>query len=368
MLFSPALTAQIIKEFLCILRDKKTRIVLIAPPVMQLIIFSYAITLDVNNVNITLFNQDHGYYSEQFIGHLANASFVNNIETVHSYKQLAQRMNLRKSLIAVVIPADFSSSLSRGDNPQIQVIADGRRANSAQVATGYVQTICRLFLSTVNNRQVSTNPVTLRHWFNSNLQYQWFVVPGLSGVLSMVVALMLTALSIARERELGTFDQLLVSPCSSSEIIIAKLIPPLIVGFFLGNLMIAAGVYLFQIPFNGSFYWLQLALLVFLISVASMGLMISAISNTQQQAILGCFAAVVPLMLMSGFATPVANMPQALQYVAQWLPIQHYLLIAQGVFMKALPAKEIIAHTIPMVIVAIVSLFTAGLLVRSKLQ
>jgi ABC-2 type transport system permease protein len=113
---------------------------------------------------------------------------------------------------------------------------------------------------------------------------------------------------------------------------------------------------------------LQLALMVFLISVASMGLMISAISNTQQQAILGCFAAVVPLMLMSGFATPVANMPQVLQYVAQWLPIQHYLVIAQGVFMKALPAQEIIAHTIPMVIVAIVSLITAGLLVRTKLQ
>ncbi len=368
MLFSPALKAQIIKEFLCILRDKKTRIVLVAPPILQLIIFSYAITLDVNNVSVTMFNRDHGYYAEQFIAQLANANFVKHVDSVHSYQQVEQQMNLRESLIAVIIPADFSQSVAKGENPQIQVIADGRRANSAQVATGYIQNISRSFLSTVNADLERTDLVTTRHWFNSNLEYQWFVVPGLSGVLSMVVALMLTALSIARERELGTFEQLLVSPCSSGEIIIAKVIPPLIVGFILGNLMIAAGVFLFKIPFSGSFWWLQLALLVFLISVASMGLMISAVSNTQQQAILGCFAAVVPLMLMSGFATPVANMPQALQYVADWLPIQHYLVIVQGVFMKALPAEEIIKHIIPMAIVAIVSLFTATLLVRTKLQ
>ena len=368
MLFPPALKAQIIKEFLCILRDKKTRIILIAPPILQLLIFSYAITLDVKNVSVTLFNQDNGYYSEQFVRQVANANFVKHVDNVHSYRQVQQQINLRESLIAVIIPADFSKSVARGENSEIQVIADGRRANSAQIAKGYIESISRSFLSTVNAGQKNANPVTIRHWFNSNLNYQWFVVPGLSGILSLVTTMMLTALSIARERELGTFEQLLVSPCSSGEIIIAKVIPPLIVGFCLGNVMIAAGIFIFNVPFIGSFWWLQLALFVFLISVASMGLMISAVSNTQQQAILGCFAAVVPLILMSGFSTPVANMPQSLQYIANWLPIQHYLLIVQGVFMKALPAEEIIAHTIPMVIVAIVSLFTATLLVRTKLQ
>lgn len=368
MLFSSALKAQIIKEFLCILRDKKTRIVLIAPPLLQLIIFSYAITLDVNNVNVTMFNRDNGYYSEQFIHQIANANFVKTVDSVHSYQQLEHQMNLRQSLVAIVIPSDFSKSIIEGNSPQIQVISDGRRANSAQVVTGYIQSISALYITTVDLAQEHSNPVTVRHWFNSNLEYQWFVVPGLSGILSMVIALLLTALSIARERELGTFEQLLVSPCSSGEIIIAKVIPPLIVGLFLGNVMISAGVFVFDIPFTGSFLWLQLALIVFLISTAAMGLMISAISNTQQQAILGCFAVVVPLMLLSGFATPVANMPQSLQYVAEWLPIQHYLVIVQGVFLKALPTNEIIAHTIPMAIVAVVSLVIASLLVRNKLQ
>ncbi|WED23379.1 ABC transporter permease [Vibrio sp. JC009] len=367
MLFSPALRAQIIKEFLCILHDKKTRIILVAPPLLQLVIFAYAITLDVYNVNITVFNQDNGYYSRQFLDQVSKADFVGHVASVYSYREVEQRMNQRQSLVSVIVPSDFSKALSSGENPQVQVISDGRRANAAQVVTGYIQSISQQFISRVNPAQTTVSPVTVRHWFNSNLNYQWFVVPGLSGVLSMVIALLLTALSIARERELGTFEQLLVSPCHPGEIIAAKTIPPLIVGYVLGNLMIAAGVFLFHIPFMGSFWWLQLALIAFLISTSSLGLMISAVSNTQQQAILGCFAIVVPLMLMSGFATPVANMPEILQHIAYWLPIQHYLIIVQGIFLKALPAAEVIAHIIPMGIVALVSLPVASILVRSRL-
>jgi len=368
MLFSPALSAQIIKEFLSILRDKKTRIILIVPPLLQLIIFSYAITLDVKNVSVTLFNQDNSYHSQQFIDQVANASFVKAVKTVHSYAQLQENMDHGQSLVSVVIPTDFSKKVAAGENTQIQVIADGRSANSAQVVIGYIQRISYAFFTGVNATLDASNPVTVRHWFNKNLTYQWFVVPSLSGVLSMVIALLLTGLSIARERELGTFEQLMVSPCSSAEIIIAKVIPPLVVGLVLGNVMIAAGVFIFNIPFTGSFWWLQLALIVFLVSMASIGLMISAVSNTQQQAILGCFTVVVPLMLMFGFATPVGNMPQILQYIAYWLPIQHYLIIVQGIFLKALPVSEIVTHIYPMAIVAIISLSFASLLVRSKLK
>jgi len=368
MLFSPALRAQIIKEFLCILHDKKTRMILVTPPLLQLVIFAYAITLDVDNVKITVFNQDSGYYSQQFLQQVNRAEFVGSIESVYSYKHVEENMNQRRSLVSIVIPSDFSKAVSSGENPDIQVIADGRRANAAQVVTGYIQSLSQSFMSQGNGGQREINPVTVRHWFNSNLDYQWFVVPGLSGVLSMMIALLLTALSIARERELGTFEQLLVSPCSSAEIIIAKTIPPLVVGYLLGNMMVGAGVLLFDVPFMGSYWWLQLALVAFLISTASLGLTISAISNTQQQAILGCFAIVVPLMLMSGFATPVANMPEVLQHIAQWLPIQHYLVIVQGIFLKALPPQEVIAHIAPMVVVAFVSLPLASLLVRAKLQ
>jgi len=208
----------------------------------------------------------------------------------------------------------------------------------------------------------------VRHWFNPNLVYRWFIVHGLAGILALFSSLMITSLSIARERELGTFDQLLVSPSSTPEIIISKSLPALAIGTVLGLLMIASGVWLFQIPFTGSFWSLLASLALFILSVVGIGLMISAVSATQQQAILGAFAVGVPAVLMSGFATPVENMPVLLQWLAQAIPLTHFLIIVEGSFLKAMTFRDIFASLWPLAVIALVTLTMATVFVRGRLQ
>ncbi|HEY0887728.1 MAG TPA: ABC transporter permease, partial [Ramlibacter sp.] len=211
-------------------------------------------------------------------------------------------------------------------------------------------------------------PVVVRHWFNPNLVYRWFIVPGLSGILALFSALLITSLSIARERELGTFDQLLVSPTSTAEIIVSKSLPALAIGTVLGLFMVGAGVLLFGIPFTGSFGLLLPSLVLFILSVVGIGLMISAVSMTQQQAIMGAFAVGVPAVLMSGFATPVENMPTVLQWLAQAIPLTHFLVIVEGSFLKAMPAGDILASLWPLALIALATLTMATAFVRGRLQ
>ena len=210
--------------------------------------------------------------------------------------------------------------------------------------------------------------MAVRNWFNPNLTYRWFIVPGLSGILAFFSALLITSLSIARERELGTFDQLLVSPTSTPEIILSKSLPALVIGTMLGLLMMAAAAGPFRIPFNGSFALLFVSLVLFILSVVGIGLMISAISATQQQAILGAFAIGVPSVLMSGFATPVENMPMLLQWLAQAIPLTHFLVIVEGSFLKAMAPGDIFASLWPLAMIALVSLTMATIFVRGRLQ
>jgi ABC-2 type transport system permease protein len=234
---------------------------------------------------------------------------------------------------------------------------------------GYLETIAQRFGASVRApAHAPTDLVALRHWFNPNLVYRWFVVPGIAGILAMFIALIVTALSIARERELGTFDQLLVSPTTRTEIILAKTVPALLLGTLLGMLMAGAAVWLFGVPFTGSVTLLVLSMVLFILSVVGVGLMISSICATQQQAIMGTFALGVPMVLMSGFATPVENMPTVLQWLAEAIPLKHFLLVVQGSFLKSAPLGELFPHVWPMALIALVTLVAATVLVRSRLQ
>src|SRR5690606_24511955 len=193
-------------------------------------------------------------------------------------------------------------------------------------------------------------------------------VPGLAAILAMLTSLLVTGLSIAREREMGTFDQLLVSPARPIEIVIGKLLPALIIGTLLGPLNVGAGAFGFRTPFCGSFGLLLLALVVFILSVVGVGVMVSSVCRTQQQAILGIFAVAVPVILISGFATPVENMPHVLQVLAEASPLKHFLIIVQGTFLKALPASDVFANLGPLLVIAAVTLSTAVVIVKGRLQ
>jgi ABC-2 type transport system permease protein len=364
---SPTLLAQIVKEFLSVLRDPRTRLMLIVPPLAQLLIFSFAATLDVRNVTVAVLDRDGGRWSQELVADLKAASFVGRVLAVGSRDALDAALDRRQALLAIDLPDTFSRDLAAGRRAPMQVLVDGRRANAGQIALSYVDAVA----ARVGARASGTTPVdavAVRHWFNPNLVYRWFIVPSLSGILSMIVALVITALSIARERELGTFDQLLVSPTTPTEIVIAKTVPALVIGTVLGNVMVAAGAALFGIPFTGSYGLLLVAMILFILSVVGIGLMISSICTTQQQAILGSFAAAVPMILMSGFATPVENMPLALQWASDAIPLKHFLIIAQGTFLKALPAGDVFAHLWPMAAIASVTLPVAAIFVKSRLQ
>ena len=284
---SSQLRAQVVKEMLSVWRDVRVRMTLIVPPLMQLLIFSFAATLEVRNVTVAILDRDGGHWSEQFIADLAESSFVGRVLMVPDRGAMNDAVEQRQALLAVDIPETFSRDVSAGRKAAVQVIVDGRRANSGQIALGYLETVAQRF-STQPQSTFRPDPIAVRHWFNPNLIYRWFIVPGLSGILTMFAALVITSLSIARE--------------------------------------------------------------------------------TQQQAILGAFALGVPMILISGFATPVENMPTVLQWLSELVPLRHFLVIVQGSFLKALPAADVLSHLWPMAVIAAVSLVVATIFVRSKLQ
>jgi ABC-2 type transport system permease protein len=363
------LRAQFITEVLSILRDPRSRMVVFVPPLLQLLVFAFAATLEVRNVDVAVYNQDAGQWSHEMIQRLDRATFINHVRYVENPAQLGDLIGRGKVIAALDFPADFSRAITAGRTGQVQVLVDGRRSNSGQITVGYLSTIAADVGAGVVAADASPpTPVSVRNGFNPNLTYRWFIVPGLTGILALFSALLITSLSIARERELGTFDQLLVSPTSTLEIIISKSLPALAIGTVLGLLMVAAATGLFRIPFTGSFVLLLASLMLFILSVVGIGLMISAISMTQQQAILGAFAIGVPAVLMSGFATPVENMPVVLQWLAQAIPLTHFLTIVEGVFLKAMSATDILANLWPLAVIAVVTLGLATGLVRSRLQ
>lgn len=362
------LKAQAIKEALSILRDPRSRMLIIGPPLIQLFIFAFAATLEVKNINLAIYNQDKGRGSIEVMAPLETATFVNEVIYVESLQALKESIELGKVAAGLIIPADFSQSIKRQEAASLPIIVDGRRSNTGQILVSYLQeTIAKItFISSPVESQATL--VMERHWFNPNLIYRWYIVPALTGILALFSALLITSLSIARERELGTFDQLLVSPSTTLEIIISKLLPALAIGTMLGLFMIIMGIFFFQIPFTGSMLLLVLSLIVFILSVVGLGLMISAVSQTQQQAILGAFALGIPAVLMSGFATPIENMPVFLQWLAQAIPLTHFLIIVEGSFLKSMPLNIILQNLWPLALIATVTLTLTFFFVKKRLE
>ena len=362
------LYAQFVKELLCILRDPRNRVVVFVPPLLQLLIFAYAATLEVRTVDIAVYNQDTGREAQEVVWHLEAARFIAQVHHVHSNTALREQLAQGKVIAALAIPADFSRTVAIEGSGHVQVLVDGRRSNSGQIVVGYLSSIAKDMRLTADPVPLPESSIAVRHWFNPNLVYLWFMVPGLTGTLAFFSALMITALSIARERELGTFDQLLVSPASTLEIILSKSLPALVISTLLALLMISMAIWFFHIPFTGSFGLLLIGLILFILSAVGIGLVISAISMTQQQAILGGFVIGVPTVLISGFATPVENMPLLLQWLSQAIPLTHFLVIIEGCFLKAMPPQDVLTNIWPLAVIALVMLPLAIIFTRSRLQ
>jgi ABC-2 type transport system permease protein len=359
--------ALIVKEFLIILRDPRGRLILIFPPIFQLIVFSFAATLEVKNVPIMILNQDGGRHGHEIARRVGASKQFSKI-TFADREEIFTDALLRQEIMAAVrIPQDFSRRIEEGGGASLQVVYDGRKSNAAQISNGYLAAIVDQYIQELEGGRGRTIQTLERHWFNPNLDHIWTAIPSLAAILTLVITLSQSALSLAREKELGTFDQLLVTPCGPSEILIGKLVPAIIVGLLEALLIVALGRLLFGVPFRGSFLLLLAAILLFAFSVVGFGLFISALAGTQQQAVLGSFMFMVPAVSLSGFAAPVENMPPWLQGAAWINPMKHGLILFKGIFLKDLPLHEVAANAWPLAVIGAVSLLFSGWIFRRRL-
>jgi len=358
------IVALLIKEFLAIVKDKKSRFVLIGPPILQLFVFGYGASFDLGHVPIAIYNEDQSIASRDFIQRFtASTAFTRSLSITHD-EQIEPALNEKKVLAILHLGPHFSRDLSTGRQPAIaQILIDGRDSNTALIALNYMQSILAQFnLDWARQHHLNLPPAQLRirAWFNPNLESRWFIVSGIVGLLTLVVTILVTALSIAREREQGTFDQLLVTPLTPFQILVGKALPGLIIGMIEASFIIFMAVFWFKIPMEGSLPALYLGVFLFVFSVIGVGLMISSLAVTQQQGLLGAFLFIVPAIILSGFATPIANMPELVQKITLINPLRYFLVIVRGVFLEGLSAEVLISQYWPLAIIGVVTLNGAG--------
>jgi ABC-2 type transport system permease protein len=365
------LGALIVKEFLAIWRDPKSRTVIIVPPIVQLLVFGYAATFDVGHIATAIYNEDTGSASRDLIARFEGAPAFERVRTLSHISQLADVIDAKEASLIIHVGPTFSIDLLTRPPAKVQLIVDGRQSNTALIILGYATAILNDFnrdWAQANGLPGPPASLVTRSWFNPNLLSRWFIVPGIVALLTLVVTILVTALSVAREREVGTFEQLLVSPFRPLEILIGKSIPALIIGLIEASVIIAVAVFWFGVPLIGHLALLYAGLLLFLLSTIGVGLMISSLARTQQQAILGAFLFVVPAIILSGFATPIANMPAWVQDITLADPMRYFLNIVRGVFLQDIPARLVLDLLWPMALIASVTLTSSAWLFRHRLQ
>lgn len=363
------LRALMIKELLNILRDPKSRTVLIVPPIIQIFVFSFAMTMEAKNIHLGVLNLDAGRAGFELVQRFQNAKTFSRIMTLKGQAEIQSVLDEQQALAVLVVPVDFSRRIEAGETTMVQLLLDGRKTNTSQIVQGYAQRILDGFLVD-HTPAAGRRPVTLltRHWFNPNLEFMWYTVPSLICILSTIISLILTALSVAREREMGTFEQLLVSPLQPLEILMGKALPALFLALCSASLLLAIAIFVFRIPFQGSLVLLYGAMIIFLMAIIGIGLFISSLSMTQQQAILGAFIFMPPAVILSGFATPIENMPGWLQNFTVVNPLRWFLIIVRGIFLKDMPPSDVLANTLPMVAIAVVTLTAATWLFKRRME
>lgn len=362
------------KELQIVLGDNQSRLLLIMPVILQVALFPLAATLEIKNATLAIYDQDRGPAAIELTQRLrAQAVTFTEFIDIDSPQQLNDTIERQHALAVVRIPSDFSAQIARANGaPQIQLLLDGRRTNAGQIAAGYIQQIVQIYQQDLagagGGAIAATAPseLVVQNWFNPNLDYINFILPCLIAIITTLGVLIVTTLSVAREREQGTFDQLLVSPYTPEMIMAGKIVPAILIASFQATLILLSAVFIYQVPFQGSLVILYLGIILYALALAGVGLFVSSLCATQQQAFLGMFAFLMPAMMLSGFASPVENMPVWLQH-ATWLnPIRHFMEVVKAVYLKDATVSHAAQLAWPLLVICAITLTSAAVLFRKK--
>lgn len=357
------------KELLAVLKDKRSRYSLFLPPILQCLIFGYAASYDLNDVPYAVFDQDHSIESNDLLFHLDASRVFRRVADLNRESDIAAVVNNRDALVVVNIPQDFARHLASGQPAVVQVIADGRNSNTAGIAVSYAGAIVDAFNTEWRKKHAQPGgPVQMvwRAWYNPNLETRWNMIPSLIGTITLMQTMLLAAMSVAREREEGTFDQLLVTPFRPMEIMIGKAVPAMIVGLVQATNILLVALLWFQIPFQGSLPTLYAGLLLFLLAAVGIGIFVSSFAASMQQAMLYAFTLIMPFALLSGLTTPISNMPLLLQYLTLINPLRYAITIAQRVYLEGVGVAVLWPYLWPMVLIAAFTLGIATWMFRNK--
>ncbi|MEW5843840.1 MAG: ABC transporter permease [Bacteroidota bacterium] len=368
-----------IKEFLQLKRDPRLFGIVFLAPVIQLIVLGYAANMDVNTVHTAVFDQDKTAASRDFVEKFERSGYFQIDDYVESYKQIDDDINSNKVLWALVIPKDFEKKINRMESAPVQTIFDGSDGNKTSIAFGYLHGIASSYSKSILLENADRTGMkvpaagslipAVRVWYNPDLKTRVFMVPSIMGLILMIITTILMSMAIVKEREIGTLEQLIVTPIKPSQLIIGKLVPFGILGFIDVLIVLSVMIFWFGIGVRGSFIFLVASSFLFVLSTLGIGLFISTISKTQQQAMMVAqFGIMMPMIYLSGFAFPIENMPKIIQYITYLIPLRYYITILRGVILKGASFFELIPETGMLLLFGITILFLSAKRFKKRLE
>jgi ABC-2 type transport system permease protein len=332
------------KEFIQTIRDKKMIGIIIVAPILQLLLLGYAANIDIKEVNLVVCDQERSQKSYDFISLFLNSGYFTLTKNVDSPNRIDKEIDYGNASIGLMIPKNFTKDILSNNKTSVEIISDGSDANSANIALGYAKQIVNSYSSNIMLEKLNNTGKTInvsriipepRIWFNPDLKSSNFMIPGVLALILMIITMSMTSLGIVREKEIGTLEQLIVTPIKRHEFIIGKLLPFAIFGVIDMAIVLTIARYWFEVPFRGELITLYFLSGLYLLTTLGLGLLVSAYSKTQQQAMMtSIFFIMLPFMYLSGFAFPVENMPTIIQYISYCIPLKYYLIIVRGLFLK----------------------------------